>query len=195
MKHPPSWLLVITAGVSVAGVAVLLLAGLAVADYLRIGSIPSPCTSEASSESAAVILSGGPHFRRTRRAVALYHDGLVQKLVFSGAGNGGDSAELLAREAQRLGVADGALIVENRARSTYQNLRYSCALAALNSTDRLAVVTDQFHSYRAWATARTQCPDVALCSVPVPMPTSHDRRLSESRKLFAYQLLGRAAWW
>lgn len=165
-------------------------------DYWRIGSVPVPCAADhATSDSTALVLSGGPDYRRTRRAVALFEAGNVQRIVFSGAGHGGDSAPRLAREARRLGVPAEHVVVEAEARSTYENFRFSCALPALARAERVAIVTDQHHSYRAFATARAQCAVPRLCSAPVTLATTAERRRSETVKLFAYQLLGRAAWW
>jgi uncharacterized SAM-binding protein YcdF (DUF218 family) len=195
MKDVPARFLAAAVSVSAAGLVVLLLAMLAIADYWRVGSAPAACASAMPEPAVAVVLSGGPDFRRTRRAVALYDAGSVQALAFSGAGSGGDSAVRLAAEARRLGVPEEHVIVEDKARSTYQNFGYACALDALEPFTRIAIVTDQFHSYRAWATARRQCPQRTLCSAPVELPVSTQRRLAETRALLAYQLLGRAVWW
>lgn len=195
MKDVPVRLRAAAAGVSAVGLAILLLAALAITDYRRVGSAPISCATKMPEPTVALVLSGGPDFRRTRRAVALYDAESVQALAFSGAGSGGDSAVLLAAEARRLGVAEDDLIIEDKARSTYQNFRYACAMDALEPFVRIAIVTDRFHGYRAWATARRQCPQRTLCSAPVELPVSTPRRQSETRALLAYQLLGRAVWW
>ncbi|MES1925379.1 YdcF family protein [Salinisphaera sp. T31B1] len=179
-----------------AGLMVITMLGLALADYLRIGSAPVPCPLEPrGAHTVALVLSGGPAFRRTRHAVALYQGARVTDLLFSGAGHGGDSAPRLAREAVRLGVPSTDIAIEDNARSTAQNFAFSCALPALSEADRVAIVTDRFHAARAYLTAKRQCPRLAFCSAPAAVPMSRDRRLRETYKLFAYQLLGRAAWW
>ncbi|MBS62726.1 YdcF family protein [Salinisphaera sp.] len=146
-------------------------------------------------DTTAIVLSGGPDYRRTKRAVGLYQAEQVDRIVFSGAGHGGDSAVRLAREALRLGVAESDVIVERAARSTYENLANSCELPAVREARRLVIVTDQHHSYRAYLTARAQCQQPEICSAAAPVPLTAKRRRSEAMKLFAYQLLGRAAWW
>lgn len=195
MTTVPTRFLTLATSVSAIGLVVLTLATLALVDYRRVGSIPIPCAATMPKPAVALVLSGGPDYRRTRRAVALYEVERVQALAFSGAGSGGDSAVRLAAEARRLGVADDAIIVEHNARSTYQNFRYACALDALAPFAQIAIVSDRFHSYRAWATARRQCAQRTFCSAPLDRPVSAERRLSETRALLAYQLLGRAAWW
>ncbi len=127
--------------------------------------------------------------------MARYRRGRVDKLVFSGAGHGGDSARNLASEARRLGVPRSHIIIEDRARSTAGNFRYACALPAIRTAPRVAIVTDRFHAYRAWATAHTECPDLQFCSAAVAGPVPPSRRFSETARLIAYQMLGRAALW
>ncbi|WP_348765313.1 YdcF family protein [uncultured Salinisphaera sp.] len=157
--------------------------------------MPAPCAATQHGDTTAIVLSGGPDYRRTKRAVGLYEAKQVDRIVFSGAGHGGDSAVRLAREAVRLGVAQKDVIVERAARSTYENLANSCALPGVREAARLVIVTDQHHSYRAYLTARAQCRQPEICSAPAPVPLTAQRRRSEAMKLFAYQLLGRAAWW
>lgn len=168
---------------------------LAAADVLRIGQAPLPCTQHIAPGTTALVLSGAPRYRRTRRAVALYRQGRVARIVFSGAGYGGDSGRRLAREARRLGIPGQHIGVEDRARSTAQNFRYACALESIRTAPRIAIVTDRFHAYRAWATAKRQCHSLTFCSAPVAGSVSLSRRLSEASKLLAYQLLDRAVLW
>jgi hypothetical protein len=82
---------------------VLALAGLTLADFLRIGRTPAPCAGHAKSNTIALVLSGGAKEHRTRHAVGLYQNGRVDRIAFSGAGYGGDAADNLARVARRLG--------------------------------------------------------------------------------------------
>lgn len=175
--------------------AAVVIGGLGVFAWLRVGLVPAPCNEADSPLDIALVLSGGPNYRRTRRAVALYETGAVKRIAFSGAGHGGDSAQRLAREARRLGVPDRDIVIENQARSTAENFRNSCALAALGKASRVAIVTDRFHAYRAWLTAKRQCAGRRFCSAPVALELTHDRHVDETGKLWAYQLLGRAAWW
>ena len=182
-------------GLATAAAFAIALLARATLDYVWIGSTPAPCDPVKTVNTTAIVLSGGPDYRCTRRAVGLFEAGQVDRIVFSGAGHGGDSAVRLAREAVRLGVPDTNVIVERAARSTYENLANSCALPGVRDAQRLVIVTDQHHSYRAYLTARAQCGQTEICSAPAPVPLTAKRRRSEAMKLFAYQLLGRAAWW
>lgn len=167
----------------------------AIADFVRIGDTPKPCSRHTAPDTTALVLSGAPNYRRTRHAVALYRQGRVAHIVFSGAGSGGDSAHNLARDARRLGIPATDISIEGRARSTAENFRYACAMPALQGGRRVAIVTDRFHAFRAWTTAEHECSHAQLCSATVAGPVPIARRFSETEKLLAYQVLGRAALW
>lgn len=177
------------------GLPLVTLLVLAAVDLFRIGSIPTPCAGGTFPQSTALVLSGAPHYRRTRHAVELYRAGRVAQIVFSGAGHGGDSARLLAQQAHRMHIPRALIHVEGKARSTLQNFEYACVLTPVRTAPRVAIVTDRFHAYRAWATARQQCPTLRFCSAPVDGPITLSRRFNEAGKLLAYQLLGRATLW
>jgi uncharacterized SAM-binding protein YcdF (DUF218 family) len=87
------------------------------------------------------------------------------------------------------------MLIVGQARSTAQNFQYACALSGLKSASRIAIVTGRYHSYRAWATAERECPDIKFCSAAAKAPVPIRRRLSETGKLLAYRLLGYAALW
>lgn len=175
--------------------AVVAIVGLAFADFVRIGRTPRPCAERTVADTIALVLSGAPHYRRTRHAVALYRQQRIDRIAFSGAGSGGDSAHNLAREARRLGVPDAAILIDEQARSTAQNFQYTCRLSGLRKAHRIAIVTDRFHAYRAWTTAKAECPNIRFCSAAVAGPVPMRRRLNETGKLLIYQLLGHAALW
>lgn len=172
-----------------------MLAALVVWDATRVGRVPAPCRDQQPPGTIGLVLSGAPRLRRTRLAVSWYEQGRIARLVFSGAGHGGDSARHLARSAERLGVSTRNITSETRARSTVENFRYACALPAMHGAARIAIVTDRFHAYRAWQTGRRQCPARQFCTVTVPGDIPSSRRWSETRKLLGYQLLGYARLW
>ena len=77
--------------------------------------------------------------RRARRAVSLYHQGFVARLLFSGGGHatpdGTPEARHMADEARALGVPEEAIQCELQARTTYENVVN--AVAVLRDTGRL----------------------------------------------------------
>lgn len=166
-------------------------------DALHIGNDPAPCARGNTDwqADAALVLSGAPHLRRTRVAVAAYRNGHISRIMISGAGSGGDSARAVAAQAERvLDLPHGLIRLENRARSTAQNLAFSCPLLRGLGARRIALVTDDWHMQRAYATAGAECSPLSFCSLPSADPVTPKRRRHETLALLAYQLSGRALW-
>jgi len=95
--------------------------------------------------------------RRTEAAVRLLASGKAEAAILTG-GPGQyhptTPAALLMRDfALSLGADPGRLIVEPLAVSTFENLRFSLALAEARGFSRLALLSDPFHLPRAAALA------------------------------------------
>ncbi|MEQ9502457.1 MAG: ElyC/SanA/YdcF family protein [Deltaproteobacteria bacterium] len=146
---------------------------------------PTPCAGYADF---ALVPSGDPG-ARTAHALRLWRERRVGALVISGAGYGGDSAELLAARARRL-EPEVPVVVEPEARSTEQNVARSCGLAG----PRVAIVTDRAHAARVFLAATKLCPSWSACTAPTPEPVTFGMKLRETFRLLGYQLTGRASW-
>lgn len=86
---------------------------------------------------------------RVRKAVDLWKEGVAPRIVFTG-GLGDyppSEAEAAARLAHELGVPRSAMVLEDRSTSTEENARE--AAARLHGVDRVVVVTDAYHVFRA----------------------------------------------
>jgi uncharacterized SAM-binding protein YcdF (DUF218 family) len=101
-----------------------------------------------------VAADGGPSpglARRADHAAALYRRGLAAAIICTGgpaAGLPSEAAVACARIAAH-GVPDGALIREERSRSTEENAREAAALMQARGWRRAILVSDGFHLYRA----------------------------------------------
>ena len=94
---------------------------------------------------------GAPHpvqELRVSAAVAAFRDQGCERMVLSGGAVGNDvvEAETMAALARALGVPSDALVVEGRARNTWENVGYS--LAHLEGADRILIVSDSLHVLR-----------------------------------------------
>jgi len=108
--------------------------------------------------------------RRVAVAVDLLRAGRTEWLIFSGRGepntSGVPSGELMRAHAIALGAPAEALIVEVKAATTFENLRFGFALAERRGFGRIAVLTDAFHLERAAALAGYfGHPDIGLIAV------------------------------
>ncbi|MEM6579843.1 MAG: YdcF family protein [Pseudomonadota bacterium] len=98
---------------------------------------------------------------RVEQGIELYRQQGCSELVFSGAAVRNDHIEAtaMAALAQRSGVPEEDIIVEQTARSTWENV--GCAALLLPQRDRVFLVSDSLHAKRAHRYACRQ--DETLC--------------------------------
>ena len=111
------------------------------------------------------VLSYSPR-RRVKAGVAAWQAGKTSTLIMSGGtvtGTDLTGAAMMRDYAVDLGMPAGSILLEDRSRTTFENLRFSFAIAAEAGHARLAVLTDQHHLTRAallaWYFGQ---PDIAL---------------------------------
>lgn len=117
----------------------------------------SPQIEEAE---AILVLSGGSYdngqlssfsLERLVQAVRLYQEGWAPKIIFSGRGGFPfqDDASAMKAVALSLGVPEEAVLVENQATSTYENIFFSLAIAEENHFKKILLVTSPIHLRRS----------------------------------------------
>ncbi|MBI4815149.1 MAG: YdcF family protein [Deltaproteobacteria bacterium] len=106
-------------------------------------------TPEKCSGDVALVPSGDPDNRRTRRAVELLRAGRVRKILITGRGYGGDSAWVLARFAIDVGARPEEVLVEPEATSTAENIARSLPILKEQKTRRVLIVTNAPNARRA----------------------------------------------
>ena len=121
--------------------------------------------------SDAIFVLGSHDLRVADRAAELFFEGLAPLVILSGGfGNltrhlfAAPEAELLAERVRRLGVPDAALLVENRATNTGENVQFTRALLAGRglAVRRLIAVQKPYMERRTYATIRQQWPEVEV---------------------------------
>lgn len=136
------------------GVIVAWLAG--VAGWIAVG----PAEDASDSADVAIVLGAAvdrdvpsPVFAaRIDHAIALYRAGRVQGLVLTGARAPGDtlSEAAAARDyAMQAGVPGSAIAIEERSRTTHQNLVEARALMQASGAGSALIVSDPLHLRRA----------------------------------------------
>ena len=111
---------------------------------------------------------------RLDHAAALWRAGRVGRLVTTGGSrDAARAAESTVGQAylRRLGVPDSAVTGEARSRTTRQNL--ACARPLLGASERVVLVSDPLHLWRA----RWQARDLGLDAVASAAPTTRYRSL------------------
>jgi uncharacterized SAM-binding protein YcdF (DUF218 family) len=131
----------------------------------------------------AIVFGMTAWHRPTERAVDLYEAGTARRLLFTGGFNsrvGAIEASEMAREALRSGVPGAAILVEDRASNTDENLVFSRRLieetVGLGTIDTILLVAISFHMRRVLMTAqRTFPPRIALGTASYPSVSYSDR--------------------
>jgi len=143
--------------------------------------------SDPVAPADVIIGLGSYDLRVARRCAALYHAGMAERIIFSGAhGNwteglfAGSEAAAFAAEAIREGVPQTAVTLEEAATNIGDNIRFSARF--MPNAKRIILVTKPQTQMRARATARKQWPAVfAMVTAPEtafedqPLP-HHDKR-------------------
>lgn len=95
---------------------------------------------------------------RLEHALELYEQGNVSYLILSGGldhnGSTLTEAEGMRNYLMKRGVPEDRLLLENDARSTYENLLFSKAIAKANGLNSFLIVTHDYHAPRAAEIAR-----------------------------------------
>ncbi len=112
---------------------------------------------------------------RARHAASLYHAGHVPVLLLSGGGSHleGSEAGLMLRVVSGLGVPREAVLVEDRSRTTFENVANSVALldqlGRLDATRTILLISCPWHMRRVSLIARGEFPGrVGLRCCPHP---------------------------
>jgi len=112
---------------------------------------------------------------RIIEAVKLYNQGTIQKILITGGKAeinfpNENEGENLVNLLKSLGVPDTAILLENRARNTFENAKFTKELLGDQSGDYL-LITSAFHMKRASACFRKQNFDIDTYPVDFQVPT------------------------
>jgi uncharacterized SAM-binding protein YcdF (DUF218 family)/glycosyltransferase involved in cell wall biosynthesis len=111
--------------------------------------------------------AGGGVQERIAQAVTLYHQGVSARIVISsGFVFATREAELMKGIAIASGVPADAILLEERAANTYENVVFTREILARNGWRRIALVSSPYHMRRAVMTWRKMAPDVEVVAMP-----------------------------
>jgi len=113
--------------------------------------------------------AGGGYQERVKRAVDLYQAGNAEHLVFSsGFVFTLKEAEVMKALAVSLGVLEEAIILENQAGNTYENVTLVKRILDQKQWRSILLVSSPYHMRRAILTWNKVAPEIEVISVPVP---------------------------
>lgn len=133
--------------------------------------------NHALAPSDAILVFGSNDLRVAEHAASLHHRGLAPWLLFSGARGRmtqdwpETEAEAMARVARGLGVPDDAILVENRATNTGENIRFSRELLAARRIPLATAIVVQkpYMERRSIAALDVQWPGVVFRASSPPL--------------------------
>lgn len=130
---------------------------------------------------AAPNVPGPALVRRLEHGVRVFFSHNARHLLVTGGVVGPPPAEAEAMRslARARGVPDDCILVEDRARNTFENALYSGRILRQHGLTRVVVVTDGFHLPRALYVFRRLGLQVAGDGVPRPAETSRRTWLRE----------------
>lgn len=102
---------------------------------------------------------------RMNKAIALYQQQRIHKVLISGAGVRNDfvEAHVMAQYAMEQGIPQDAILLETKALNTYDNLRYAKTMCDALKYKRIVVVTSRFHIRRSNFFVKKFFTNYAMC--------------------------------
>jgi uncharacterized SAM-binding protein YcdF (DUF218 family) len=131
-------------------VGALLMLALGVGSLVLVGHALAVTDPLATSD--VIVAVSGDNGPRTETAVALWKQGFAPLLLFSGSSldpESVSSAELMKRDAVRLGVPAAAILVEPTASTTDENAKLTAQLMIDRGLHSAILVTSPYHQRRA----------------------------------------------
>jgi uncharacterized SAM-binding protein YcdF (DUF218 family) len=160
---------------------------------------------EAGARFDAIVVAGcrvGPDgqpspalARRVRQAVGLAKSGVAPRVIFTGGTGGFPPAEAVAaaRFAVSLGLSESAIILEDRSTSTEENARFARLAAAEAGipAERVLVVTDRYHTFRAQRVFQRYFPEVTATGTTPRLDVRVHGAFREVLAIAGYAVMGR----
>ena len=143
--------------------------------------------------------AGGGAQERLKRAVDLYRAGYAPRMILSsGYVYSFREAEVMRALAIDQGIPASAIVLEQKAANTYENVRFVDDILREHHWSRILLVSSPYHMRRATLVWRRQAADVTV--VPTPAIDSqfyqHDRGASfEQVRAMLQEYLAIAAYW
>ncbi|MGH9387139.1 MAG: ElyC/SanA/YdcF family protein [Vicinamibacterales bacterium] len=113
--------------------------------------------------------AGGGYLERVTQAIDLYRAGLAPRLVFSsGFVFALREAEVMKDIAVANGIPPDAIVLEEQAASTYENVAFTRRILSDHDWRRILLVSSPYHMRRAVWTWRKLAPEIAVTASPAP---------------------------
>ena len=151
-------------------------------------------TNSDGPADAAIVLGAAvwgsqlsPVFQeRVNHGIDLYQNRKIRKLIFTGGqGNNTEPAESSVARVYALqrGIPACDILIEQKSKTTYENILYAKQIADAYRLRKVLVVSDPLHMKRAVAMAR----DIGFEAEPSPTPSTRYNGLGSQARLLAHE--------
>ncbi len=155
------------------GAIVALIIGLSIYlqpnDFMGCGKEPVANTA-CDKADAIVVVSGGDTAARTAAGINLYKEGWADYLVLSGAAldkSGPSNAAAMKLQAQKAGVAEYAILIDEEAMNTQQNAVNTQSIFNERDFKDVILVTSGYHQRRASLEFNKRAGETIIRNYPV----------------------------
>ncbi|MBA2405379.1 MAG: YdcF family protein [Bdellovibrionales bacterium] len=154
---------------------------------------------EPLSAADCIVVLGSHDLRIAEYACDLFNKGLAPYIIFSGATNfftakifSSTEAEVFAAVASAKGIPEKSIIIENKARNTEENLKFSQALATAQNLcfNKLILVQTPNMLRRVKATALKLWPEKTLLVSSHDIPFESCTHAFLTEEMFIHEIVG-----
>ncbi|MFA6321092.1 MAG: ElyC/SanA/YdcF family protein [Candidatus Omnitrophota bacterium] len=169
---------------------------------------PLKVSSRLEKADAIVVFAGGVgesgkagqgYEERVKYAVDLYKEGYAKYLIFSsGYVYAIKESEIMQALAVSLGVPPNAIVLEERATNTYQNVAYSVEILRKMHMKRAIIVSSPYNMLRISLVCNKNVKDIRFMYMPIPYSIFFgDGKIIRHSHIFAitHEYLGIAYYW
>ena len=138
---------------------------------------PLVISEEPTKADAIVVFAGGVgesgtagqgYEERVQRAVELYNEGYADKLIFSSGYIYAFKEPLVMKAlAVSLGVPEGHIMLEEKARNTFENVEFTREILVKNGLDKILLISAPYHMRRASLVFHKVADDIQVTYVPI----------------------------
>ena len=138
---------------------------------------PLKIMDEPEKSDAIVVFAGGVgesgkagqgYEERVQYAAEFYEKGYARHIIFSSGYSYLFKEPLIMKAlAVSLGVPEEAIILEDRARSTYENVSFSKEILERNGWDKILLISSPYHMRRVSLVVKKSAPEIKIIYTPI----------------------------
>ena len=120
------------------------------------------CIDTGWAPADAIVVLGGDYAHRVPRAAELFRNGAAPHIITTGAEVDDSSRNLLVN----YGVPSNCIEAEPRAKTTWENAKFTVPLLRAHGARRVIIVTSWYHSRRGLHCFQKAAPEMTFYSCP-----------------------------